>query len=364
MSPLAIRLLLLSTAIILCFYFFVTAFTAFTAIPTPSHIETAKQYAGDILSGFQSDTRPTSPLQVTPKSNNKDKLAYVTFLSGTMANASDPDPNNDPYFVATRLLGYQLMHQPKTRTQSHIPFLILVTPDIPASKRARLSRDGATIIEVEYVETPAWVTGGMPQWADVMTKLRAWQLSHFTRALFLDGDTILNGRLDGVFAESNAQIALAEEPTEASGYADVPDRYLLASIPEANPFHAYPPHAAANDFKDHNYFNAGFFLFGPSQDAFEYYFSFLAKEGSFDPMYPEQNLLNEAHRRDRRMPWKQVDVGWNIRFPALGDKEAGVVSMHDKWWRAHMDPGLQPYYDALRWRMEGFYEGRDMSLGR
>jgi hypothetical protein len=62
------------------------------------------------------------------------------------------------------------------------------------------------------------------------------------------------------------------------------------------------------------------------------------------------------------MPWTNInDESWHIRFPSAKDKEAGVASMHDKWWAAQIDHSLQPYYDSIRWRMEGFYEVQSLS---
>lgn len=347
LTPHAQRLLIISAVSILGVYFLVSL--------SKGHIDThsVKQYASNLLSSnTQQDV-------YSPSNIDQENLAYMTFLSGTVANKSETDINNDPYFVATRLLGYQLLHQPETKTRAKIPFIILVTEDVPEAKRDRLAKDGATIVEVEYVETPTWVIGEMPQWKDLMTKLRAWQLHKFSRALFLDGDMVLNGCLDGIFDDAHAQFIEPMQKTPAKGYEDVPSRYLLATMAEANPVHAYPPEAANGDYKDADYFNAGFFLFGPSQDMFDYYTELLEHDNIFDPKYVEQNLLNYAHRQEARMPWQRIDTRWNIRFPSDQDKQDGVVSMHDKWWHAHMDERLQPYYSSLRWRMEGFYEARD-----
>ena len=297
---------------------------------------------------------------------NKDGLAYMTFLTGTMVNLSDSNPDHDHYYVATRVLGYQLLHQPETRTNRTIPFVVLVTDDITQDKRDRLSKDGATVIPVEYLRGQDWIVGEMPEWRDVMTKLRAWQLTQFSRVAFLDGDMILNRCMDGLFDDPAAQQlgSKAIEGKSDGGHTDepVPSNYLLASVPETNPFHAYPPTSANNDFKDPNYFNAGFFVFSPNQEVFKYYTWLMEHEGSFNPQYPEQNLLNHAHRKGGSMPWQYMDTAWNIRFPSIKDKEGGVASMHDKWWHAHMDPKLQPYYNSVRWKMEGYYEARDQSL--
>lgn len=308
------------------------------------------KYASSLVTGLQSHFLDT----------DADGLAYMTFLTGTMANLSDPDPAHDRYYVATRILGYQLLHQPGTRTKRNIPFVVLVTEDISEEKRELLRDDGATVIPVAYLRAQSdWIVGGMPEWRDVMTKLRAWELTQYKRVAFLDGDMILNSCMDGLFDDPATSLLDSGEDYYAEE-EPVPSKYLLASIPETNFFHAYPPTVENNDFKDPDYFNAGFFIFSPSKDMFDYYVWLMEQENAFDPVYPEQNLLNFAHRKDGRMVWQHMDPVWNIRFPNIRDKEGGAVSMHDKWWKAHMDTSLQPFYDSVRWRMEGFYEARSL----
>lgn len=304
--------------------------------------------------------KATSLLPGSTYSN--ERLAYMTFLSGTMANASDSDLEHDHYFVATRILGYQLMHQTRTKTTRNIPFVVLVTQDIPQDKRDRLAKDGAIVIPIDYLRAQSdWIVGEMPEWRDVMTKLRAWELSQFDRVAFFDGDVLLNRCIDGVFDDPATQFKPLNYPVKHpadEGYLQ--KDYVLASMPEANPFHKYPPLAAQGDFKDPDYFNAGFFVFAPSADMFNHYRTVMELEGRFDPRYPEQNLLNYVHRKDGRVPWQHMDTSWNIRYPSVDDVNAGVVSVHDKFWHAHMDPNLQPYYDSMHWKMRGYYEAADM----
>lgn len=289
-----------------------------------------------------------------------EKLAYLTFLSDTVANVSDPNPMNDKYFVATRLLGYQLLHQEDTRTKRGIPFVVLVTEDISPQKQALLKEDGATVIKVEYLRAQDWVVGEMPEWRDVMTKLRAWELTEYSRILLLDGDMILNRCLDGVFDDPGSQFTpLNQEGMETADEGTLPEQYVLGTFAEANPFHAYPPTAENGDFKDPEYFNAGFFVFSPSKTMFDHYTTVMDIEGRWDPRWPEQNLLNYIHRREGKMPWQHIDTAWNIRFPSIKDKEGGAASLHDKWWHAHMDAKLQPFYTSIRWKMEGFYDARN-----
>jgi alpha-N-acetylglucosamine transferase len=296
-----------------------------------------------------------------PSVKPSQKLAYMTLLTNTMH--APENPSDDRYFMATRILGYQLMHQPSTKTQKNIPFVVLVTADVIQSKRDLLVADGAIVIEVKTVDVDtSWVIGEMPEWKDVMDKLRAWEFVQYEKVAFLDGDFILNRCMDGIFDDpATERTPLTKSNTLPEDEGELPETYVLATVAEVNPFHKYPPTAENNDYKDPNYFNAGFFIFAPDLKLYSHFQEILTHKGRFDPKYPEQNLLNYAFRREGQMPWVEMEGSWHIRFPSVHDKESGVASMHDKWWSAHMDKKLQPYYDSIRWKMEGYYEARNES---
>ena len=69
-----------------------------------------------------------------------------------------------PYFQAARLLTFQLLRNPRTRNMiDDVPFLILVTPDIPQRHRNLLNREGATVVPIENpVMTGVPRNAGMP----------------------------------------------------------------------------------------------------------------------------------------------------------------------------------------------------------
>lgn len=298
-----------------------------------------------------------------PPTTSNDGLAYMTFFSATITDSTDEDLTHDNYFMATRILGYRLMHDPETKTTRDIPFVVLVTENIPEQKRERLRRDGATVIEVPFLSSKTgWIEDGAGDaaWKDLLAKLRAWEQLQYKRILFLDGDMIINKRMDGIFDEHESKLkAPVEGPDTQDFEAQLSEPYLLATMPETAPFHNHLPFEDG-DFKDLEYFNAGFFMLAPSMEMFDYYQRYLDEDHCFDPIYVEQNLLNYAHRRNGSAPWQHLSIDWNVRFPQLEDLEKGAVSFHDKFWNAQMDGRLQPYYNSLRWRMEAFYELWDL----
>ncbi|KAF2230218.1 glycosyltransferase family 8 protein [Viridothelium virens] len=330
---------------------FLICIAFFFASPLPSRLGDTRTS----LLSFSSNTPATLPAS---------KYAYATFLTGTVANATDEDYSHDNYFVATRILCYQLLHAPETRTNWSIPFLVLVTEDVPQAKQDRLAEDGAIVLPVEYIRQD-WIHAMHGHWQDVLTKLRMWELTQYERILFLDVDTILTRPLDAIFddpAASSPSIPTSNANAVAPDESPLPASYTFAGVPEMNHDHGYPPSDAHHDFPNVNYLNAGFFVFAPSPAVFAYYLSVLAIPERFDSQFPEQNLFNYAHRREGNMPWKALDPTWNIHYPNMADLEGGVASLHDKWW-APEHPEMEPFFRSLRWRMEGFYEGVD-AVGR
>jgi alpha-N-acetylglucosamine transferase len=285
------------------------------------------------------------------------KYAFATFLAG-MANSTD-----DHYFIATRILAYQLLHAPDTRSRDEaIPLIVLVTENVNEEQRARLRNDGAIIVQAEPI-TSDWVKTDIGTWQDVMTKLRLWELTQFERICFVDGDTVLVEPLDGVFYD-NAVVSRGTGQNKTQVFDDeaaMPANYSFAGVPEMNHKHHFPPVDGHKDFPNFNYLNAGFFVFEPSLAILDYYLSLMNTVNKFDPKMPEQNLLNYAHRRSGNMPWLQLNNTWNIHYPSKEDIAQGVKSVHDKWWAPENDD-LRPYMESWRWRMEGYFEARDALL--
>jgi alpha-N-acetylglucosamine transferase len=68
------------------------------------------------------------------------------------------------------------------------------------------------------------------RWRDIMSKLRVWQLTEYSRILTLDG---LQNPLDGIFNEPGAQIVKTlVNITGKDHEPDLPTDYLLASFGE------------------------------------------------------------------------------------------------------------------------------------
>lgn len=165
--------------------------------------------------------------------NTKSKHAYATFLASDAGDKDDGNISQDKYFVAIRILAYQLLHAPETRTKNNIPFIVLVNEGVSELKRERLRRDGAIVWLAPPVD-PKWIKTEISTWQAVLTKLRLWELTQFERICFLDGDTVLTRSIDGIFddpAVQTQQTGSNEDAIKDDEWRQ-PSRYAFAGVPE------------------------------------------------------------------------------------------------------------------------------------
>ena len=304
---------------------------------------------------FHEYVKPSIPTNNSP-------YAYVTFLQDHYLHDDKTEDNTDEYFISTRVLGYQLMHSPKTGTEEFIPFVVVCTPGVRESKKKRLEEDGAIIIMVDFVQNPEWMdrAGVNKRWEALMSKLRIIQLTQFEKILFLDSDVLVVDRLDGIFQDKSTDLFdTKDELIAPEDVGKVPEQYMMAAQGQQRDWiHPYPPSP------HEEMYGAGFFLTTPSEDLFEYYMHVLyTDEARFNPEFAEQNLINYAHRRDGPMPWQEMDYKWTTTYPTLAEYEAGAKSLHHKWWwdstniPEHGLNRLTTMWYQVRGEMEGYYNG-------
>ncbi|KAI9729516.1 MAG: hypothetical protein M1818_008488 [Claussenomyces sp. TS43310] len=280
-----------------------------------------------------------------------EKHAFAAFLAAPSQESKED--SDDVYFVGTRILIYQLLHDPATRTNNSYPFVVLVTEDVAPSKRDRLERDGAQVIVVKKLALN-WAKV-RKQWQDVLTKLRLFELVQYDKILFLDSDTLITRRMDGIFQDEAAfvqkNLGSTDSKVAPPDEGPQPSTYLFAGNAGSGGFdHTYPPVKGNN-------LNAGCFVFRPSIELFNYYIALAQIEDRFPGRTPEQSLWSYAHRRDGNMPWKQLHYGWNINWASWEDYKHGVASLHSKFWELDHDKDLRDFAMKIRWMMEGYWQG-------
>jgi alpha-N-acetylglucosamine transferase len=263
--------------------------------------------------------------------------------------------DDDSYFDFTRVLTYQLLHDPATCLNTSIPFLILVCPTVPKWQTERLRADGATIIEAADLQLPGWIHTGVTRWKDQFLKLHLWEMVQYDRILYMDADTTLTGAIDSIFLEETVQLPATTLPTRKSEIkfdeASLPANYVFAARSN-NEFtgqrdHPFPPPPTT-------LFSAGFWIIAPSKEMFGYLMSVTGHRRRFNPTTMEQSLLNYAFRREGAMPWIELNYRWSATWPNLKDLEAGVVTLHEKLqWEGPVE--LQNLWKEKKGKMDAFY---------
>ncbi|QIX00923.1 hypothetical protein AMS68_006440 [Peltaster fructicola] len=277
------------------------------------------------------------------------RYAYATLLHGP-AEVEDDDGSfeKDSYFMATRVLAYQLLHS-NISTTADIPFLVLVTEAVTQEKQARLREDGATVIVVDKIDAPAWMHAASGRWLEMLTKLHIFELTDYDKVCYMDSDILVVENLDGVFEDEATNPRMTTREHVVSDEPAMPPQYVLAAHSDNYAYdHPYPPD------QERDYLNAGFLVIQPSKELFDYYVVISKIKDRFLADAMEQNLLNYVHRWSGDMPWQRLWYGWNTNFATFKDYEGGTKSFHDKYWggNAASDAVLCKMWQEQRRKME------------
>jgi alpha-N-acetylglucosamine transferase len=185
------------------------------------------------------------------------KRAYVTTLCG-----------GDGYLPGVEALGKSL-----DATGTKESKVVLTTPDVSHAARERVRELGWKVREIEPINNPAPERQLFPRFANVYTKLRAWEIVEFDKVVALDADTLVLQNVDDLF--------------ERRTFAAAPDFFL----PDR--------------------FNSGVVVLEPSRDVFGRMMDALSTAGAYDGS--DQGFLNTffgdwyAMAAEHRLP-----VGYNM----------------------------------------------------
>ena len=113
--------------------------------------------------------------------------------------------------MAVRLLTFQLIHDPRTKAQNGIQFIVVATKDVPQENRDILERDGAVVLLVDSI-TRGWIHPPRPRWTDIFAKLYLWTLSGYEKIVLMDADTVLLGRMDDIFLDPRTVLQQTAPP--------------------------------------------------------------------------------------------------------------------------------------------------------
>ncbi|XP_036869375.2 glycogenin-2 isoform X2 [Manis javanica] len=174
---------------------------------------------------------------------------------------------NDVYCQGALVLGQSLRNHMATRK-----LVVLITPQVSSLLRVILSKVFDEVIEVNLIESADYIHLAFlrrPELGVTLTKLHCWTLTHYSKCVFLDADTLVLANIDELF--DRGEFSAAPDP----GWPDC--------------------------------FNSGVFVFQPSLETHGLLLRHATDHGSFDGA--DQGLLNSFFSS-----WSTSDIHKHLPF--------------------------------------------------
>ncbi|XP_021555414.1 glycogenin-2 isoform X1 [Neomonachus schauinslandi] len=174
---------------------------------------------------------------------------------------------NDIYCQGALVLGQSLRNQRATRK-----LVVLITPQVSSLLRVILTKVFDEVIEVNLIDSADYIHLAFlkrPELGVTLTKLHCWTLTHYSKCVFLDADTLVLSNIDELF--DRTEFSAAPDP----GWPDC--------------------------------FNSGVFVFQPSLETHGLLLQHATNHGSFDGA--DQGLLNSFFSS-----WSTADIHKHLPF--------------------------------------------------
>ncbi|XP_063999081.1 glycogenin-2 isoform X3 [Pogoniulus pusillus] len=174
---------------------------------------------------------------------------------------------NDVYCQGALVLGQSLRNNTTSRKLA-----VLITPEVSSGMRSVLHSVFDEVVEVDTLDSADSVRLTLmqrPELGVTFTKLHCWTLTHYSKCVFMDADTLVLCNVDELF-----------------------DREEFSAAPDSG----WP-----------DCFNSGVFVFRPSLKTYNLLLQFAAEHGSFDG--GDQGLLNSFFSN-----WATADIGKHLPF--------------------------------------------------
>ncbi|WWC68529.1 uncharacterized protein I206_102458 [Kwoniella pini CBS 10737] len=263
------------------------------------------------------------------------KEAYVTFLS------SISDPN---YLLSTRFLIYQLLNDPLTLDKSQSrDVVVITTPEINQETIKLLESDGAKIKKVNLLDGFDLPNEINDHWKDQYTKLNIFNMTEYSKILYLDNDIFLLKSFEDIWESS-----LLNHQSPLGGIGETSKTLLRNSDLRKEPPSSILP-------KEKDYLNAGFMLIKPSIELFEE----LKQVKGYDTFYMEQALINHYFDWNGNHPWTPLNHKFVSHFPKPSDLVEGYYSLHAKMWKDPVDEIVKDAWRDRIIKMEDFWRSQN-----
>ncbi|BFZ55245.1 hypothetical protein PYCC9005_002285 [Savitreella phatthalungensis] len=290
-----------------------------------------------------------------------ERYAYSTLLSSHLEDDSDEAIEADIFILLVRLLSYQILHNPDTRTRRGIPFVVNILPTVPDKVALLLEKEGAIVRRIEPIMPRTWQSAPADKrWSDQYAKLNWFNMTEYDKVLYLDTDMLLTKSLDGIWNETETAVrltreALIEDTAEEGIRPDEPEppfSYMFASVGEQYTRNRQHPEPTTMDTN----LQGGFWMLRPDAELFDYAMTMLEVAGPhgdmqarFNTGFMEMGLLNYMFRSRGPMPRRVFKPGkWSCNWINDDDVKNGCAALHDK---LHLsgNPGKAPLAATEKW---------------
>ncbi|CAK9316591.1 unnamed protein product [Citrullus colocynthis] len=197
--------------------------------------------------------------------------AYVTFLAG-----------NGDYVKGVAGLAKGLR-----KVSTAYPLVVAVLPDVPEEHRQILKAQGCIIREIEPIYPPEnQIQFAMAYYVINYSKLRIWNFVEYKKMIYLDGDIQVYENIDHLFEAEDGHLYAVMDCFCEKTWSHSP-QYKIGYCQQCPDRVKWP---AASGPPPPLYFNAGMFVFEPSQET---YHSLLQTLRITSPTpFAEQDFLN------------------------------------------------------------------------
>lgn len=283
------------------------------------------------------------------------KEVYATLLCPSTGNSSSHNETNY-YYEATRILAYRLLHKTSTKDLGSRQLIVLATETVSSEQIRQLRLDGVIVHTVSAIRPPKGVNLNKtkPRWKDQYTKLLLWNMTQYSKILYIDADILPIRPLSAIF----------ETPLciDKDGHP-----YLFAAVYDSSKTRTYGkftrpvPVVGPSDTHGSDMPHAGLFLIHPSHRQAKYLQSLYDNppQGQDFTTFMEQSMLKYAYREDGDYHWTRLSQMYNTQWPRLQDTVASYA-IHDKFWNENSPVAwdLRRYWYVAWGEMQGWSNER------
>ena len=265
--------------------------------------------------------------QLSSHTRSMDEV-YATLLCPSSPN-SIANNEIDYYFEGTRILTYRLLHKRSTKDTHSRRLVVLASEAVLPEQIRQLRLDGAIVHSVSIIRPPKGVnlTKTKQRWKDQYTKLVLWNMTQYSKILYIDADILPIRPLSAIFDTPLTIDKQGHPYLFAATYDSAKTRTFgkfIRPVPVVGPNDTYAgtmPHACL-------------FLIHPSHRQANYLQSIYDNppKGQDFTTFMEQSMLKYAYRDDGDYHWTRLSQMYNTQWPRLQDKAASYA-LHDKFWR-------------------------------